>query len=432
MTLVIYGTFIHTVSGKLEIFKNTYVTVKDGKIASISETKPEIGPNDKFIETTKTQIILPGFIDTHIHAPQYAFSGCGLDLPLLEWLNTYTFPAESKFKEIEHAKQVYDGVVRRTLEAGTTTAVYFATIYNKSSLLLAEICRQRGQRAFVGKVSMDRNSPDFYVEKTEEAVENLKEFVNDKMFNDKDDIVQPILTPRFVPSCTEKLMNEIGDIHKHNNQLLIQSHVSENLSEIDWVKSLHPDCPNYTSVYDKCGLLNEKTILAHGVHLTEEELNLLAKTRSTIAHCPSSNFQLYSGACDVRNLQSHGVNVALGTDNAGGESTSMIHSMRNALVCSRSVLFTKRALDPNTQYKPLSVHEVLYLATEAGAKAVGLEDKIGNFKVGKDFDAIIADANAGYVDCFGNESTLDILDKFVHQGDDRNVIHVFVNGKLVK
>ncbi|KAH0789650.1 Guanine deaminase [Histomonas meleagridis] len=425
--LLIHGTLVHTVEGKLEVLENTYVAVKDGKIVSISQNKPE--GDFELIETTETQLIIPGLIDTHIHAPQYVFAGCGLDLPLLDWLNTYTFPAESKFKEVEHARKVYENVVAKTLASGTTTAVFFATIDNNTSLLLSDICKKQGQRAFIGKVSMDRNSPDYYIEETDKAITAVSDFV--KAMDDPNSLAQPILTPRFVPSCTEKLMKGIASIHNEHPNLLIQSHVSENTSEIEWVHSLHPECPNYTSVYDMCGLLNAKTILAHGVHLTDDELRLLAERHATIAHCPSSNFQLFSGACDVRRLQAAHVNVSLGTDLAGGESSSMIHAMRNALVCSRSILFTQRKLG-HDDYKPLTVPEVLYLATEAGARAVGLEDKIGNFKVGKEFDALVVDMQKGYVDCFGQETKLDLLDKFVHQGDDRNVVKVFVRGNLVK
>ncbi|OHT04142.1 Amidohydrolase family protein [Tritrichomonas foetus] len=440
-SLLLHGNFLHTVNGHFEILEDKWITVTSGKIVSIDDHRV---PGDfELIETTPTQFFVPGLIDTHIHAPQYAFLGCGLDLPLLEWLNTYTFPAESKFSDLEHAKRIYNAVVKRTLACGTTTAVYFATIDKNASIILADICRSNGQRAYVGKVSMDRNSPDYYIEKTQEAIENAKQFVDELLSQNSslnDDLTSPILTPRFVPTCSSELMKGLADIHNENPSLLIQSHVSENLNEIEWVKSLHLDSEHYCGVYESHGLLNSRTILAHGVHLTDNELQLLAKTKSTIAHCPSSNFQLFSGACDVRRLQQANVNVSLGTDAAGGESISMIHSMRNALLCSRAVMFNRRTSnkeDESSQekveeYKPLTVPDVLYLATECGAKAVGLENRIGNFTVGKEFDALLVDMNAGISDCFGTEKLTDLLDKFVHQGDDRNVIQVYVRGKLVK
>lgn len=426
MSQLFHGTFVHTVDGKLEILENTYMHVKDGKIEYIGKDKPAF--EGEIQEFGENKLIMPGLIDCHIHAPQYVFAGCGFDLPLLEWLNTYTFPAESKFKEVDYAKRIYKAVVDRTLSSGTTTACYFATIHTPASHFLAEECKKRGQRAFIGKVSMDRNSPDFYIETTEDAISKAKEFVDS--FKDPESIVQPIVTPRFVPTCTPALMKGLHEIIEKHPHCLIQSHVSENLGEIAWVKELHPECPNYTSVYEEFGLLNQHTILAHGVHLTDEELKLLAKTGGAIAHCPSSNFMLYSGICDVRRLLDAGVKVGLGTDVAGGPSPSMIHAMQNALICSRANLFQHRK--DGQEYKPLETADVFYLATEGGANALSIGDKVGNFKVGKEFDAIVADMNTGLCDCFTKEKTTDLLDKFVQRADDRNIIRVYVRGNLVK
>ena len=425
MAQLFHGTFIHTIDGKLQILQDSYVLVENGIIKSVSKEKP--AGDYELIETKPNQMIIPGLVDTHIHAPQYVFAGCGFDLPLLEWLNTYTFPAEAKFSDVEHARKVYEAVVDRTLAHGTTTACYFATLWTESSKLLAEICKKRGQRAFVGKVSMDRNSPDNYIEKTDDAIKNAAEFVDNFSGND---LVQPIVTPRFVPTCTPELMKSLNGITKKHPGILIQSHVCENEGEISWVKELHPECPNYTSVYDEFGLLNEHTVLAHGVHLNDDEIKLLAKTGAAIAHCPSSNFMLYSGIADVRKLLDGGVKVGLGTDVAGGPSPSIIDSMRNALICSRSQLFQHRK--EGKEYKPLETPDVFALATERGAEVLNLGDKIGNFVVGKQFDALVVDMTKGVCDCFCDEKPTDLLDKFVQRADDRNIIRVYVNGKLVK
>ena len=431
MNLLFHGNFIHVVNGKLEILENKYITVINGKINSISDKKPD-GEYEVY-DSTDFQIILPGLIDTHIHAPQYAFLGCGLDLPLMEWLNKYTFPAESKFTDIEHAKRVYNAVVNKSLSFGTTTASYFATIHSEASLLLADVCRKCGQRAFVGKVTMDQHSPSFYIEKTDDAIKSVNKFVNDLMPKNDNDLVQPIITPRFVPTCSMESMKGLAKIMEENPFLLAQSHLSENLDEIARVKELHPQIQSYSHVYDEAGLLSKGrgALMAHAVHLTDEEIALLAERKCSIAHCPSSNFQVFSGLCDIRRLQKGGINVSLGTDVAGGESISMIHAMRNALVCSRSIMFEERNKG-NNGYQPITVAEAFALATECGAKALHIDDKVGNFIIGKDFDAIIVDMNTGSTDCFGNESLLDLLDKFVHAGDDRNIIRVYVQGKLVK
>lgn len=427
-----HGCFIHTIDGKLNILENRYLTVEDGKITSISSSKPD-GDYD-IVETTHTQIIVPGLIDAHIHASQYSYCGCGFDLPLLLWLNKYAFPTESRYTDLEYASRVYNTVVRRTLAAGTTTASYFATIDSNSTLILANACRYMGQRAFVGKVTMDCNSPNFYTEKsTEEAISNVNNFLSKFGPTNEDDLVHPILTPRFAPTCSMEVMKKFGEMQKNNPSLRLQTHISENLNEIELVKTLFPDSPHYTGVYDEAGVLNSNTILAHGVHLKDEELALISSKGASVVHCPSSNYNIYSGLCDVRRLKDANVNVCLGTDVAGGSSISMIDAMRSALLCSRSIYLNKRPEQGGENpYKPLNMTDVFSMATECGAKALGLGDKIGNFVVGKEFDALIVDLDAGSTDCFGDESINDLFEKFIYTADDRNILRVYVHGKLVK
>ena len=421
-----HGTFLHTVSGKLDILKDTYITVENGKIKNISKNRPE-GEFDIF-ETAANQIILPGLIDTHIHAPQYIFTGVGYDLQLLEWLNKYTFPAEAMFSDVETARKVYESIVNKTISFGTTTASYFATIHSNSSLLLGEICRQHGQRAFIGKVSMDRNSPDYYVEKTDAAIEDANQFV--EKFDDDEDLVQAIVTPRFVPSCSPKLMTALSNITKKHPGMMVQTHISESTSEIDLVKELHPEAKDYASVYDEFGLLTDRTILAHAVHITDDEIKLLAERGASIAHCPSSNFMLYSGIANIRKIMDAGITVGLGTDVSGGPTPSIIDAMRNALICSRANLFQFRK--EGKEFRPLETVDVFSLATEGGAKALHIDDKVGNFKVGKEFDAIVVDMTKGMSDCFTEETPEHLLEKFIQLADDRNIIRVYVRGNLVK
>lgn len=433
MTSLIEGTFIHTKNGVLEILQDNFMLVSsEGKITYLRKEKP----GEEFLKDVKnkyklspTEIIIPGFIDCHIHAPQYVNSGCGVDCELLEWLNKYTFPAESKFDSTSHAEKVYTSIVTRTLSFGTTTACYFATIHNESSLLLGKICDKLGQRAFIGKVSMDRNSPDFYIEKTQDAIENEKKFIEDMKPLAEKGLVYPVVTPRFVPSCTSELMKQLGEMGKN---LLIQSHLNENHREIIWVKELHPESKSYTHVYDEHNLLTNRTIMAHCVHMTEPEIDLMVEKGTSVAHCPSSNFTLDSGCCDVRHLLQKKMKIGLGTDVSGGPSPSIIDSMRNAIICSKAIYFQKRKSDKETKYKLLNTDEVFYLATEGGANALGIGEKVGNFEIGKEFDACFVNLKKGALDCYGHESAHDLLDKLVYLADDRNIIKVFVKGKLVK
>ncbi|KAJ3088904.1 hypothetical protein HK102_007669, partial [Quaeritorhiza haematococci] len=246
------------------------------------------------VQTLKPrQFLLPGFVDTHIHAPQYVYTGTGYDLPLMQWLEKYTFPRESAFSSPTYARKSYTQSVKRSLRCGTTTACYYATIHLPACKILTEVIRQCGQRAFIGKVNMDRNSPDFYIEERESSVKETREFV-DFVLGLGDERVTPIITPRFVPTCSAELMQALGDIAREKN-LPIQSHLCENPSEIEFVKTLHPECSSYTDVYRTYGLLTDRSVMAHCVYLTDEEVAMIKDYDAGIAHCPNSNFSLQSG-----------------------------------------------------------------------------------------------------------------------------------------
>ncbi|NXC73613.1 GUAD deaminase, partial [Anhinga anhinga] len=321
------------------------------------------------------EFFMPGMVDTHIHAPQYSFTGTRVDLPLLQWLATYTFPTEAKFKDRDFAEEVYTRVVRRTLKNGTTTACYFATIYTDTSLLLADIIDKFGQRAFVGKVCMDMN----------DTVPQYKEITADSV--QETERVQPIITPRFGPSCTEDLLSALGDLAQ-TFDLHVQSHISENEEELKLVENLFPSYQNYTELYDKNKLLTSKTVMAHACYLSEEELKLFHLRGAAISHCPNSNFSLRSGVLNVQNVLKHNVTVGLGTDVAGGYSASMLDAIRKAMTAS-NVLQIKKENE-----KGLTIKEAFQLATLGGSQALGLDDVIGNFEVGKEFDALLINTKA--------------------------------------
>lgn len=279
-----------------------------------------------------SRILIPGFVDAHAHAPQHAFTGTALDLPLLEWLERYTFPHETKFADGKHARKIYSRAVRNHLKHGTTTVSYFATIHNDACKVLVEVCREQGQRAYVGKVNMDRNSPDTYCEQTEQSLRDTRSFVA-HVLGLQDPLITPVITPRFVPSCTPTLMRGLAKI-SDEHQLPLQSHLSENLAECEWVRSLHPDCTSYSDVYDKHGLYTSRSYMAHCVHCARPERDLVLQKGVGIVHCPNSNFTLASGVCNVREWLDEGHKVALGTDVAGGYSPSILNAIRMARVAS--------------------------------------------------------------------------------------------------
>jgi guanine deaminase len=279
-----------------------------------------------------SRMLMPGFVDAHAHAPQHAFTGTALDLPLLEWLERYTFPHEARFADVAHARKIYSRAVRNHLKHGTTTVSYFATIHNEACKVLVEVCREQGQRAYVGKVNMDRNSPESYCEETVASLRDTRGFV-DHVLGLGDPLITPVITPRFVPSCTPALMRGLAAI-ADEHQLPLQSHLSENLAECDWVRSLHPDCENYSDVYDKHGLYTSRSYMAHCVHCARPERDLVLRKGVGIVHCPNSNFTLASGVCNVREWLEEGHKVGLGTDVAGGYSPSILNAIRMARVAS--------------------------------------------------------------------------------------------------
>ncbi|XP_023593517.1 guanine deaminase isoform X2 [Trichechus manatus latirostris] len=397
------GTFVHsTWTCPMEVLRDHLLGVSDnGKIVFLEEASQQeklakewcFKPSE-VRELSPHEFFMPGLVDTHIHAPQYSFAGSNLDLPLLEWLTKYTFPTEHKFQNIDFAEEVYTRVVRRTLKNGTTTACYFGTIHTDSSLLLAEITDKFGQRAFVGKVCMDLNdSVPEYKETTEESIRE---------------------TNRFVSKMLQR-----------------NSHISENPDEVEAVKNLYPNYKNYTDVYDKNNLLTNKTVMAHGCYLSAEELNVFSERGASISHCPNSNLSLSSGFLNVQEVLKHDVKLGLGTDVAGGYSSSMLDAIRRAVMVSSVLLINK------VNEKSLTLKEVFRLATLGGSQALGLDSEIGNFEVGKEFDALLINPKASdspidlfHGDIAGGISEA-VIQKFLYLGDDRNIEEVYVAGKQV-
>uniref|UniRef100_A0AAX7TI59 Guanine deaminase n=1 Tax=Astatotilapia calliptera TaxID=8154 RepID=A0AAX7TI59_ASTCA len=332
IAFVYRGTFVHsTQQTALQILKDALLGVDaQGKVLISFICHKAVF----FGLLHSSEFFMPGLVDTHIHASQYSYAGTALDMPLLQWLNAYTFPVESCFKDLEFARKVYTQIVRRTLRNGTTTACYFATIHTEASLLLGQIANDFGQRALVGKVCMDRNDcVKHYKETLQDSQDETCRFIKE-LLEKKYPLVKPVVTPRFAPSCTGALLEQLGEIAKNNN-LHIQSHISETHEEVKLVKELFPESESYTDVYRKHNLLTDKTVMAHGCHLSDEELALFRETGASLSHCPNSNFSLCSGVLNVRNVLKHKVKLGLGTDVAGGYSASMLDAVRRALDASK-------------------------------------------------------------------------------------------------
>ncbi|CCH41824.1 putative guanine deaminase [Wickerhamomyces ciferrii] len=445
-----YGTFIHTPKlGSLQVFTDTgFVVDKNGVIDNIYENTSveEILNKETNIEETfdisknSNSFFFPGFIDTHIHAPQYPNNGIFGSSTLLDWLETYTFPLESTLKDLDKARLVYNKVISRGISHGTTCAAYYATIDTDATNLLADLALEKGQRAFIGKVCMNNNSPEYYCETFEQSKKSTLDVIDHiKEIDPSNEIVAPILTPRFAPSCTSELLNWLGHLREEQN-LHCQTHISENKNEIKWVQELFPSSKSYTDVYNDHNLLGDKTILAHAIHLSDHEKDLIKSTGTGISHCPISNSSITSGEARVRWLLDNEIPVGLGTDVSGGFSISILETARQALLVSNHLAMK------TSDHNKLSVEDVLFLATLGGAKVVGLQDKLGSFIKGKKWDAQLVDLDSkgSPVDVFDwqtspkSMNTSDDLTKFknlvakwVFNGDDRNTQKVWVNGLKV-
>ncbi|KAH7035555.1 uncharacterized protein B0I36DRAFT_429643 [Microdochium trichocladiopsis] len=459
------GSFIHSVAlGQLQYLHNTAICVNSsGKIVAVKQDcdrdtaeqtlLPQLGwALDSVTITTAQdgQFFFPGFIDTHVHAPQYPNVGIFGKSTLLDWLNTYTFPMESSMACLSKARRVYSQCIRKSLSHGTTTASYFATIHVPATNLLADLCLSMGQRAFVGRVCMDQLAPDHYLDESpEQSVSRTREVINHIQSVDPEyALITPIITPRFAPSCSGQTMTALGELQKET-ALPVQTHISENNNEINLVKQQFPGIETYTDVYDQHGLLTDKTILAHAIHLSESEADLISQRQSKVAHCPCSNSSITSGEARVRWLLEKGISVGLGTDMSGGYSPSILEAARLASLVSNhlampGVKWPENATDEERNKVKLSVEEVLHLATRGGAEVVGLQDRIGGFDVGKEWDAQLIKLNAvpeaedgvgseygGNVDVFGWETWEERIAKWLYNGDDRNTSRVWVKGRLV-
>ncbi|TAQ87140.1 hypothetical protein B7494_g4526 [Chlorociboria aeruginascens] len=341
----------------------------------------------------------------------------------------YMRPPIDKYGTLEFGK--FDEIYQvGTLSHGTTTAAYYATISVPSTNLLADLCLSHGQRAFIGRVCMDSLSPDYYSDvSASSSLSDTKETISHVASIDpRNSLITAILTPRFAPACSSELMRGLSALQKETN-LRLQTHISENKSELALVKQLFPAHESYTHVYDDHGLLGPNTILAHAVHLSELEADLIRERGGKISHCPISNSAITSGTAKVRWLLDKGIEVGLGTDVSGGYSPSILEVARQAALVSRHV-----AMDGDEKAK-LSIEEVLYLATRGGAKVVGLEEKIGGFEVGMEWDAQLIglgegeEEDEGPVDIFGWENWEERIAKWVFGGDDRNTRAVWVRGR---
>jgi guanine deaminase len=416
------GNFIYmNDAGQLQTVVGGYGVCVDGISQGVFKQLPAAYKGFP-IEDRGEELILPGLVDLHAHAPQYGYRGIGKELELLDWLETYTFPIEKKFGDLDYARQSYQLFVDDLLASATTRIVLFATIHVPATLFLMQLLETSGMVSFVGKVNMDRNSPDYYRETSARAsLEATRNFL-DEVASSGFSSTYPILTPRFIPSCSDELMYGLGKIQE-DYDVPVQSHLSENRKEIAWVRQLCPDARFYGDCYYRDGLFGggAPTIMAHCVSSSEDEIELMAKQGVFVAHCPSSNECIASGIAPIRRYLDRGMNVGFGSDVAGGYTLSIFNEMAEALKLSKMYW---RYLDEKCS--PLSVREVFDMATRRGGRFFG---KVGSFDPGYQFDAVSIDDSA--IRSLVSHTLENRLERLIYLHETCKLTQKYIKGKLV-
>ena len=389
-SFILKGNICYSISKTELKTLSGYVVCSDGKCLGVFEEIPD-EYKDFELRDFKDNLIIPGMVDLHIHAPQYAFRGMGMDYELIEWLNIQTFPEEVKYKDSDYAKKAYTIFAENMKRSATTRACIFDTRHRKSTEILMDLMEGTGLVTYVGKINMDRSAPDELVEESADmSAFNTFGWINDVAGKYKR--TKPILTPRFIPSCTDDLMDQLREIQRAYS-LPVQSHLSENKGEIEWVKELRPDSAFYGDSYDKHDLFGDEnldsekvnTVMAHCVWSSDEEVNLMKENDVFIAHCPASNINLTSGIAPVRKYLDLDMKIGLGSDVAGGQTESIFRAITDSIGVSKMYL---RYVDENA--KAVTFEEAFYMATKGGGEFFG---KVGSFEEGYEFDALVLDAS---------------------------------------
>ena len=399
-------------SSEISYKRDVFLTINKGKIESIADTFPS---NDFTDHTDK--LVIPPFCDLHNHMAQYRIMGMN-GKSLLDWLNTFTFPEEMRLNaDPELARTVFQSYYRELLHRGTIASVSYATSSNDVCSIACQEAEKFPGWMFIGKVLMERNAPEDLSESPEKGVDGLNRLIAER--HDPKGRLQIVATPRFAISCTFDYLKQIAAVaDKHG--LFIQTHLSENLKEIDMTGGLFAGFKDYTDVYQQSGLLNERTLLGHGIYLSDSELGRIAQAKASIVHCPTSNSFLQSGILGVRKMWEHSIQTGLGTDIGAGYSLSMFNEMRSAVEASKNyALFIE-------DYPALSPTETFFMATQGNAKLIGLNDRIGAIEPGKDATFLMLDHV--WEDVYS--SPHDLISDIIYREEKQAIREFWVDGKL--
>ena len=380
-----------------------------------NDAQPHLPANVE-VQHYPEQLIIPGMIDTHIHFPQTEMVGAYGE-QLLSWLNTYTFPTEIQFKDKAYAQQIAKFFVEELLKNGTTTALVFCTVHPESVDALFEAAEKHQMRLIAGKVMMDRHAPEALCDSADSSYDDSKALI--EKWHGQGRALYAI-TPRFAPTSTPEQLERAGQLKAEHPDVYVHTHLSENKDEIAWVKDLFPPQKGYLDVYHHYGLTGQRSVFAHCVHLEDKEWQCMHETDSTIAFCPTSNLFLGSGLFPLKKTWQQQVKVGLGTDIGAGTSFSLLQTVNEAYKVQQ------------LQGDKLSAFESLYHATLGGAKALDLDDKLGNFNVGKEADFVVLNLKPTALQQLRqsrSKSIEDSLFALFTMGDDRNIEATYIYGQ---
>lgn len=417
--MVVRGDILYT-SGRegFTVLEDGYLELKEGRVASVSASYT----GEEEVLDRRGRLIIPSFVDMHLHANQYANCGLGSDVELLEWLEKYTYPEEVKFKDPAYAEAIYKQVLNSLWECGSLRSVMFASLYKEASALLFRLTLKSGLSAYIGKVNMDRNTPPYYIEETEESIRGSEELIRE--FEDPDSLVRPIVTPRFVPHCTSASMEGQGRLAEEY-RVPVQSHINESDKEISWVRKLHPEAESYSAVYESFGLFGgaRPAVMAHCIHNTDAELELMKKRGVYPVHCPESNANLASGIMPVKRLLHEGLPVCLGSDISGGHHLYLPAQIVLAIQLSKM----KSRLEGDMS-QVLTLSEAFYMATKSGGSFFG---KTGSFEEGYQGDFLVVETDS--LMAYGEKrSALERLEKFIYVGSSANITERYLQGRKLE
>ena len=411
----------------LKVYESSYLVCVNGKSKGIFENLPS-EYQDLPLKDYGDKLIIPGMVDLHVHAPQYAFRGMCMDLELMDWLNQYTFPEEEKYTNLDYAKKAYSIFTKALKNSATTRACIFATRHRDATVLLMELMEETGLVSYVGKVNMDREASKALIEESaESSAYNTFGWINS--VDNKFQNTKPILTPRFIPCCTDELMEELKQIQMTYG-IPVQSHLSESPGEIEFVHFLRPNNEFYGDAYNDYDLFGKnddintdvKTVMAHCVWSTEKEVELMKKNGVFVAHCPASNMNLSSGIAPIRKYLDLDLKIGLGSDVAGGQSESIFRAITDSIQVSK--MYWRHV---NQACKPIVFSEAFFLATKGGGEFFG---KVGSFESDYEFDAIVLDDS-----CLEHPQELNILQRLERAVylslDTQGICAKYVNGNQI-